>query len=427
MSNLRVALLADLNEDGWPSLDPAGDMLAAELGRLSGVSPRLIRPLMRRRFSRFRRRPLGPAWTVDRALGRLWDYPRALRGLPLRFDTFHILHHSYASVVGRLPAEHTVVTCHDLEAFGCFLDEDPEPRSAPFKALVACVLRGISAAGRVVVPSACLRDELLEYGISDEDRVRVVPPGVHPAFVSHPDPEFDGEAERLLGPPQADVPILLNVGSAASRKRVDLLLKVFASVRTAYPRARLVRLGGGLTATQRRLAAELELDAAILSLPFLDRRLLAAVYRRADLLLQTSIRESFCLPPLEALACGTPIVVSDLPVFREIVDLDAELAAPEDVDDWVRIVVRLLRERDHSPDRWLARRVQGEEHAAKFSWSIAAKRMLEVYLELEPSGREAEVVEAEVWDPGSATYAGVWKSPPGLIEDPSPSIPALTA
>ncbi len=122
---LRVAVIADYLEEGWPSMDLVADMLFDRLQRehASAIEPTLVRPAMRRRAGRLPgglRSPWMP--TLDRVANRLWDYPRAMAGFDGRFDLFHIVDHSYAQLVHRLPAERTIVTCHDLDTFRSVLD-----------------------------------------------------------------------------------------------------------------------------------------------------------------------------------------------------------------------------------------------------------------------------------------------------------------
>jgi len=96
MTRLRVALLADYLEEGWPSMDLVAEMLLDRLNRehASTIDATLIRPPLRRRFSRVSDRSL--AFGVDRIAGRLWDYPRFAADLRDRFDLFHVVDHSYA-------------------------------------------------------------------------------------------------------------------------------------------------------------------------------------------------------------------------------------------------------------------------------------------------------------------------------------------
>lgn len=381
---IRIGLIADFLEEGWPSMDLVAEMLEAELrARAPEVEPRLIRPALRRRFSGSGPEPSGPGWALDRAVNRFWDYPRFLRRIPRVQDVYHLVDHTYAHLVHHLPARRTVVTCHDLDAFRCVIDPATEPRSVLFRTMTRRILRGLQKAERIICVSQQTRDQLLAHGLASPERAVVIANGVHPSCSSTPDTRFDREAERLIGHPRGQTPILLHVGSTVARKRIDVLLRAFAAVRQEVPAARLVRIGGALTEEQRDLAGSLGVADSLSTLPSLTRDVLAAVYRRADLLLQPSDREGFGLPIIEALACGTPVIASDIPVFREIGGDRIEFAPPGDVHQWGERVLRLLREREQRPESWEARREAGEKHASAFTWAENAKKTLDVYRDIE--------------------------------------------
>jgi len=171
---------------------------------------------------------------------------------------------------------------------------------------------------------------------------------------------------------------LLNVGSTAPRKRLDVLLRVFAGIRRELPEARLVRVGG-FTEPQMKLIQELNLSGAVVNLPFLDRQVLAAVYRRATLLLHTAEAEGFGLPLIEALACNCPVVASDLPVLREIAGTAATYCPVGEIRAWKDAVVELLAERVAQPCAWALRCQEGVTWAARFSWLENARQTAQVY------------------------------------------------
>jgi glycosyltransferase involved in cell wall biosynthesis len=275
----------------------------------------------------------------------------------------------------------TVVTCHDLDAFRCLLPDSPARRGIVFRRMARHILEGLQQADRVICVSEATRDELVAERLVEPQRIVVIANGVHPTCRPEADPRSDDEAATLLGPHGQTVD-LLHVGSTVTRKRLDVLLRVFAEVRRAYPDARLVRVGGPFTPAQSRQVEELGLGSSVLVLPSLSRRVLAAVYRRATLLLQPSEREGFGLPVVEALASGLPVVASDLPVFREVGGSAIEYAPVADVRAWAGVIDGLLSEWRSDTDAWERRRAGGLARASRYSWAENARRTAEVYQEI---------------------------------------------
>jgi glycosyltransferase involved in cell wall biosynthesis len=145
---------------------------------------------------------------------------------------------------------------------------------------------------------------------------------------------------------------------------------------------RLVRVGGPFTAGQTTLARDLGIQARISQLPVLDDRTLAAVYRRAAAVLLPSDREGFGLPVIEALACGAPVIASDLPVLREVGGSTVEYCRPGDARAWASTTIALLGEQSAHQEQALARRESGIAWARRFTWTRFASQLADIYLEL---------------------------------------------
>ena len=163
----RVAIVSDLREERWHSMDLVAEMLLLNLKApdLRIVEPTELRPAMVRRLTRL---PLvgngSLAERADRITNRVWDYPRWLETRREEFDVFHVVDHSYANLVRALPADRTIVTCHDLDAFQGAL---PGSRGGTFvsRALAHRLIEGLQAAARIVCVSQAGRDELVSHDI----------------------------------------------------------------------------------------------------------------------------------------------------------------------------------------------------------------------------------------------------------------------
>jgi glycosyltransferase involved in cell wall biosynthesis len=446
MSLLSLAVVCDYLEENWPSMDLVGDMLLKHLQknyRDTLAATRICPPMRRRLTSKGQRakgkeqsangegesakgeEERGRRFNADRFLNRFWDYPRYLRGLRGEFDLFHLVDHSYGQLLHVLPAERTIVTCHDLDTFQCLLNPEQEPRSIYFRKMMERTLSGFRKAAFVTCDSVATQDELLAYDLIPLERTVVIPNGVHPSCSPEPNAIADAEVDRLMGRSQksevrsqeleartgqnfelriSDCEIeeqsvegeegieILHVGSTIPRKRIDILLRVFASVKDAFPSARLIRVGGAFTDEQRNLVDKLTLAESILVVPYIERDVLAAVYRRATMVLMPSEREGFGLPIVEAMACGTPVIASDLKVLREVGGDVATYCPVADVQAWSEKVLELVEERRDQrsevrsqraevrySDSWTRRRKAGLAQAAQFSWAEYARKMVGVY------------------------------------------------
>jgi glycosyltransferase involved in cell wall biosynthesis len=380
MSPLKVALVCDPLEEQWPSMDLVADMLFNCLKKghpdicVEQLRPPIKKPLSHLpSFSRSAK-----THNAERLLHRFLAYPSWLRKRVSQFDVFHIVDHSYSQLVHELPPASTVVSCHDLDTFRCILEPQKERRSRPFRLMTKRILDGFSKASRIICDSNSVRDELVRHKLVPANRIDVILHAAHPECSPYPDPEADAVVEKLLKLNPGSR-YLLHVGSTIPRKRIDVLLKVFAEVRATDSDIKLVRVGGPFTASQEEIAHRLDIRQAIHVLPHIDRRTLSAVYRRADLLLITSDAEGFGLPVTEAMACGCPVVASDLKVLREIGGDAAVFCPPDNPPLWAKTVSSLLVEKLGHQASWLKRKDRGLTNAARFTWENSAAQFVAIY------------------------------------------------
>ena len=378
-SRVRVAVCADYREEAWPSMDRVATELlsAVAASHAATIEAEAVCPPFSRRATRLSSG--SAALNIDRGLNRLVDYPRHVARLASSFDVFHIVDHSYSQLVYRLPPGRSVVTCHDLDTFRSVIAPLEEPRSPLFKAMTRHILEGLRRAAFVTCDTAAVRDEILARDIAPPDRVVVAPIGVGADFKPDANPVLERELGTLVSAPPGSIEIL-HVGSNAPRKRLDRVLQLTADLLRQDARVRLVRVGGAFTTEQQRLARELGVIDRVSILPTLDDRHLAALYRRAAIVVLPSDREGFGLPVAEALACGAPVLASDLPALREVGGPAAEFCPAADRDAWVREAARLIRERAEHPHLVHARRERALAWAARFTWARFASELSRVYL-----------------------------------------------
>ena len=174
--------------------------------------------------------------------------------------------------------------------------------------------------------------------------------------------------------PAGSGPRLLYLHRLEPRNHLGTLLDAMPRILQRYPAARLVVAGDGPWRRyyERRAAP---LGAAVEFLGRIDDR--PAQYRAADLYLCPTTQGSFGITLLEAMACGTPMVVADSPGFRALVDGGAEArrVAYDDPAAWARSVLELLE----SPSRRRVMSAAGVAKAARYAWPLVADQVIGVY------------------------------------------------
>jgi glycosyltransferase involved in cell wall biosynthesis len=272
--------------------------------------------------------------------------------------------------IGQLPlggvGMPSVVTVHDLAIY-----RNPEwfP-DGQWLSVQHVVPRSLRRADRVLcVSHSTARDVETFLGVP-HDRLRVVPLGVDPVFRPQ-SAEVVAELRRRLELPDR---FCLFVSTIEPRKNLPVLLDAWSHLEHRVP---LVVVGStGWRA--REIEAKLERARGdVQRLGTVARQDLPALYSAADCLCHPSWYEGFGLPPLEAMACGTPVVVSDRSSLPEVVGEAGLLVDPADPDAWTAALERLLGDRDLRND--LRRR--GRARAASFTWTRTAKETWRVLQE----------------------------------------------
>lgn len=298
--------------------------------------------------------------------GRYWDqYVRYQRFARERAgDVNHIVDHGYGHLVRSLPPGRTIVTFHDAvvtkvpgAGWGTRLS---------FRYSLGALRR----AAAIVCDSETAKRDLQALVALPEERLHVIPLGVDEVFR----PAVDRSAVRRRLGLSGDV--VLMVGHTQPYMNVERMLEAFASmVHQHHGQARLVKIGLPFTADQLRLLRSLELEDRVQIVGRVDYQDLPAYYQAADVLLYAPLLAGFGLPPLEAMACGTPAVVSNRGAIPEVVGDAAVCVDPDDRDAMADALAAILT----NPIRRRRLMDAGFERAGRFEWTSTARRLADLY------------------------------------------------
>ena len=313
----------------------------------------------------------------SRPLRLLWEQtvlPWRLR--QLRIDVLHSPHHTTPLA----PCGYRrVVTFHDLTFF-LLPERYPTTRRLYFQTMTRLSAR---VAAAVIVPSEAVKGDVMRILGLPRERVFVIPEAAGPAF--HPQDAVAIEAvRRRYG---LEGPFLLSVGSLEPGKNRERLLQAFARLRARGLTHTLVVAGQRAWRYEGEapLAQQLGLADSVRFLGHVPQADLPALYSAAEVFVFPSLYEGFGLPALEALACGTPVVSSNVSALPEVVGDAALQVPPLDVEALTDAMERLLRDDGLRSDL----RERGLARAAQFSWEKAARQTVEVYQRVVGVSKEA--------------------------------------
>jgi glycosyltransferase involved in cell wall biosynthesis len=193
------------------------------------------------------------------------------------------------------------------------------------------------------VSEASRRDILHFYPWADPEKVVVVPNAIDPDLLEDPGP---GEMERVRERYQIRGRFVLFTGNIKPHKNLERLIQAFALLRSrpGHEDVRLLIIGEEVSRypSLRRVMEAAGVRADVRFFGFVPQTTLAALYRMASVFAFPSLYEGFGLPPLEAMACGTPVLTSRLSSLPEVVGDAAVLVDPYDVADIANGLERLL-------------------------------------------------------------------------------------
>ena len=277
-----------------------------------------------------------------------------------------------------------VVTMHDTLALA-----HPELVFPSWQGRVAWALKEHAAvhwADSIITVSETSRRDLLEWFRLPESRVRAITEGPDPVFGPRP-VGFDSDAVLTRRGVAPDARFLLYVGGLSPHKNLLRLIEAFARSGLGREGLKLVLVGdvGDVFHTHvpalRALVRERGLEECVILTGFVPDEDLVYLYNRAEALVQPSLMEGFGLPPIEAMACGTPVIASRAGSLPEVLGEAGLFFEPTDLVA-IAAALRLLVD---NPGLRAELAVKARARADRFTWEAAADGLLDCFDTLQPA------------------------------------------
>ena len=310
---------------------------------------------------------------TSRIRGHWWAVGLPLYVTKARFDLFHGTNFEVPFWNRR-----SVVTIHDLSAL---LHREKHRDSLARRARLRLPIVA-KLARKIITPTESVKREVCEHLRVKANKVIAIPSAARQSFRPVPSEQTVETRKRLA----IEDDFLLFVGTLEPRKNLLTLLKAFDQiVRQTSLRPQLVIAGGEgwlmdetfLFIKDSGIGDRLRLTG------YLGDDELRALYSACRIFIYPSLYEGFGLPPLEAMACGAPVIAGRVPALREVLGNAARLVDPLSVEALAGSIVDLI-ENDEERRRLAS---SGPQHAARFSWEQTARLTLNVYRDVMSEAR----------------------------------------
>jgi glycosyltransferase involved in cell wall biosynthesis len=288
-----------------------------------------------------------------------------------RIDLFHAPHY----VLPPLTPCKSVVTIHD-----CIHLRFPQylPNRLAYAYARSSLWIATHRAARVLTVSEASKRDILRYFRVPEQKIDVIYNAIDEQFG---EPPTDEEIRRVRERYQLDAPFVLYAGNIKPHKNLERLIEAFHTLRrNGFDQVKLLIIGDEISkyATLRRTVHRHKLHHHVRFLGFVSDKTLACLYRLAGVFVFPSLYEGFGLPPLEAMASGTPVITSNVSSLPEVVGDAALLIDPYEPDAIADAMRRVLSE----PALAASMRERGLARVRDFSWERSIRRIHEIYREV---------------------------------------------
>ena len=315
---------------------------------------------------------LRPDSQQDFSAPQRWWWDQVTVPAKARSQKVDLLHQPAFSAPVRYAGK-TVVTVHDIIAvlFG---------KDIPFfsrQFFAHWMPYSYRYANKIICVSEHTKKDLVKYLHIDESKIVVIPEAAGEEYQPVRDKK---KIAQVLNKYKIGKPFILHIGTLNPRKNLSFLIDVFSKVRQTLPDIQLVITGkkGWYYENLFELVEKLGLQKDVIFTGYIEDCEAPVLYSAATVYAFPSLYEGFGLPPLEAMACGTPVVASNMSSIPEVMGNAGILLSPTDKIGWVSALQNVLSsqaEQKKLSDKSLAR-------AKNFSWRQTAQKTIRIYEEL---------------------------------------------
>jgi glycosyltransferase involved in cell wall biosynthesis len=310
---------------------------------------------------------------LERSLRAYYAFDQIVRHE--RCDIVHVPHMFWRP---RAMSRPYLVTAHDVLTYMF-----PRPDESAFRRLFHKWLsrRALDGAARILSVSNFTKNEIVRYFLIPDEKIEVIPNAIDERFRAGHATDADRAliAERY----QVSYPFVLYAGNIKPHKNLVRIIEAFSVLKAELkkegklPDLKLIIIGDELSKHPdlRRTVIKSGVERDVRFLGFVSIDTLRIFYDLAKVFVFPSLYEGFGLPPLEAMALGTPVVTSNTSSLPEVVGDAAVLVNPENVFEITRALQRVL------VDQALRDKLKAAsiEQAQRFSWETSVCRLLEIY------------------------------------------------
>lgn len=366
MMKPKVNIFTVYREDNRKSMDIYADAIYKNLPKTNSFEISLYRP-KKSKWNKY----IPKTFNLETRFSRYINYPIEL--LSERGAFSHIIDQSYAHLASVLNPDKCIVTVHDLMPILAWKGLIPSlhPTHRPF--LFEYSAYFLKKVKKIIAVSHSTKLDLVRLlGVSD-NKIEVVHNGVDPLFKQLNSEKLVEKYANLI---QEGVFNVLIIGNNFYKNNKSALAAIELFEIRYSCLVRVICLGNNLLKFEED-CRDVKLTLKPIFLMNISAEELVDLYNICDCLLFPSLYEGFGLPPLEAMACGLPVIASNLGALKEVVGSAAVIVEPTDIDGIATHLYRLFTE-PHFRNELILR---GLNRAKEFTWSVASKKILNIYEE----------------------------------------------